>query len=528
MRRPAVAFLASVMLVVSPAAGASASASGSSHTAVLSGQPDYNGDGFADLAVGIPYETVSGKRLAGAVNVVYGTARGLSATGTQLWHQDSPGVRGAVGEGDSFGYSLAPADFNGDGFSDLAIGVRDEAVGGQILAGAINVVYGSSTGLTATGNQLWHRDTPGVLGRARIAEEFSYSVTVGDFNGDGYADLVAGTPWSSPEGVSYAGDLNVLYGSPNGLTSTGNERWTQNSAGVRDVVEEDDGFASSLVAGDFDGDGFWDLAVGVGHESLGTTEHAGAVNLLYGSRSGLSAAHDQLWTQNSLGIVGVAEHEDAFGWFGTAAGDFNGDGIADLAVGVPDETVSGNPYAGSLNVLYGSPSGITAAGNQVLNQDTAEVESEASLGDRFAYDLAAGDFDGDGSADLAVGVLGESTTSYSEGAVNVLYGGPSGLSASRDQFWNQDSPGIADQPEDGDYFGHTLAAANWGNGLRADLAVAAPYETIVGDAGYEGAVHVLYGAAGGLKSTGSQFWHQGVPAIPDELEGNDFYGFALS
>jgi disulfide bond formation protein DsbB len=525
--------LAFVVLVValfsSAAEGPSASASGSRNAPLVGPRADYNGDGFADLAVGIPSETVSGKSLAGAVNVIYGTARGLSASGTQLWHQDRSGIRNSVNEGDYFGYSLAPADFNGDGFSDLAIGVRDENVGDRILAGAINVLYGSSSGLTAAGNQFWHRDSPGVLGRAGIAEEFSYSMTAGDFNGDGYADLVAGTPWSHPGGAVYAGDANVFYGSASGLTSAGSQRWTQNSSGVQDMIEEGDGFASSLVAGDFDGDGLSDLAVGVGHESLGPIEHAGAVNLLYGSRSGLSAARDQLWHQDRPGVLGQAQHEDAFGWFGMAAGDFNGDAVADLAVGLPDETVGGDSYAGSMNVLYGSGSGLTAAGNQVWNQDSSGVGSESSVGDRFAYDLAAGDFDRDRYADVAIGALGESVTYNSEGAVNVLYGGASGLSASRDQFWSQNSPGIVDEPEDGDYFGHTLAVGNWGNGPQADLAIAAPYETIVGDDGYEGAVHVLYGSlAGGLSSTGSQFWHQGVSGIPDDLEGNDFYGFELS
>ena len=135
MRRFAFAFLASLALVASPITSA-APGSPRSGEAPLSGpQADYNGDGFADLAVGIPYETVSGKSTAGAVNVLYGTAGGLTVTGTQLWHQDSPGVRNQVSTGDYFGDPIAPADFNGDGFSDLAIGVPDETVRGKIDPG---------------------------------------------------------------------------------------------------------------------------------------------------------------------------------------------------------------------------------------------------------------------------------------------------------------------------------------------------------------------------------------------------------
>jgi hypothetical protein len=188
---------------------------------------DYNGDGFQDLAVGIPYESVGGKDLGGAVNVLYGTSTGPSTEGTQLWHQDSPGILGEVQTGDYFGTVLAPADFDGDGFSDLAITVRDEDVGQQILAGAVAVLYGSTEGLTATGNQLWTRDSPGVLGHASIAEEFGSSLAAGDFDGDGYADLSAGTPWTHVNGELYAGDLNVLYGSADGLSAEGDQFWTQ-------------------------------------------------------------------------------------------------------------------------------------------------------------------------------------------------------------------------------------------------------------------------------------------------------------
>lgn len=522
--------LAFFLILLPSVAGASDGPSGSTGDAPLSGSSaDYNGDGFADLAVGTPFETVSGEVLAGAVNVLYGTANGLSAERSQLWHQDRSGILDQVEEGDIFGHSLAPADYNGDGYTDLAIGARGEDAGGKILAGAVNVLYGSASGLSAAGNQFWHRDSPGILGEASIREEFAFSMTAGDFNGDGFADLAAGTPLSQVGSHSYAGNASVLYGSPQGLSANRNQLWTQDVPEVEEEVEHDDGFASFLVAGDFDGDGRSDLAVGVGHESVGHLEHAGAVNLLYGSSKGLSAARDQLWHQDSPGIEGEAEHEDAFGWFGMTAGDFNGDGIEDLAVGVPEEQVRFELHAGSMNVLYGSKAGLSADGNQLWNQASAGVESEPRLLDRFGYDLASGDFNGDGYFDVAVGVLGERVSVNSAGAVNVLYGGPSGLSAAGNQFWNQDSPGIADYPEDGDYFSWTVAAADWGAGSQTDLAIATPYEGIVGDDGFEGAVHVLYGSPGsGLSSSGSQFWHQGVPGIKGDLEFNDFFGLELS
>jgi hypothetical protein len=90
---------------------------------LLAGHGDFNGDGFDDLAVGAPLENVSGINAAGAVSIIYGSRRGLSASGNQFWHENVSGVDGAAANDDRFGIALAAGDFNGDGFDDLAIGV---------------------------------------------------------------------------------------------------------------------------------------------------------------------------------------------------------------------------------------------------------------------------------------------------------------------------------------------------------------------------------------------------------------------
>ena len=89
------------------------------HSSVIWAQPikgDFNGDGFNDLAVGVPGEDVEGISNAGAVNVIYGSRPGLTGAGDQIWHQNQPGVNFGSEEGDSFGTSLASGDFDGDGF----------------------------------------------------------------------------------------------------------------------------------------------------------------------------------------------------------------------------------------------------------------------------------------------------------------------------------------------------------------------------------------------------------------------------
>src|SRR5919198_518120 len=104
---------------------------------------DFNGDGFADLAVGVPGEDLAGNTFAGAVNVLYGSSTGLTATGNQFWTQDSTGVAGSAETRDDFGFSLAAANFGKSSQADLAVGVPGEDLAGNTFAGAVNVLYGS-------------------------------------------------------------------------------------------------------------------------------------------------------------------------------------------------------------------------------------------------------------------------------------------------------------------------------------------------------------------------------------------------
>src|SRR5688572_15693243 len=107
-------------------------------------------------------------------------------------------------------------------------------------------------------------------------------------------------------------------------------------------AEVDDHFGSSVARGDFNGDGYHDLAVGVHVEDIddpfSTIREAGAVEVIYGTARGLDWPNRQFWNQDSADVEDMAEQEDMFGW-SLAAGDFNGDGYDDLAIGVPWEAV---------------------------------------------------------------------------------------------------------------------------------------------------------------------------------------------
>jgi hypothetical protein len=439
---------------------------------------DFNADGFSDLAVSAPSEDLSGFlggtiSDAGAINVLYGTPTGLTANGNQFFTQDTQFVLEGSETGDNFGMVLAAANFGGSGHDDLAIGVPRETLGSEGQAGVVHVLFGSITGITANGAQLWDEDSPGLLtDGVEGGDNFGGSLAAANLGKSALSDLAIGIPhedMESPSAIQDIGAVLILYGSTKGPAAAGNQVWTQNSAGVADAAEKGDGFGFSLAAGNFGKSGFADLAIGATAETLGTAEFAGAVNVLYGSTNGLSANGDQFWSQNSPGILdqaeGAADPDDAsdvFSW-SLAAGDFGKGLQSDLAVGVQGENLGGKHDVGAVNVLYGSATGLVAKGNQFWTQDSpgvldvAEPQGSGSTGDLFGEAVLAADFGKSGRDDLAIGVPSEDIGTITEaGAVNVLYGSTTGLTATADQFWHQDSSGIKDVAEEDDVFGLTL------------------------------------------------------------------------
>ena len=240
---------------------------------------------------------------SGVVHILYGTCTslGLSATDNQIWSQDSPGILGDSIDANNFGRILATGDFNNDSFDDIAIGVPEEDMGVLFWIGAVNILYGTAAGLSATDNQLWNQDSPGISGGIERGDVFGASLAVGDFSRNGYDDLAIGVPGEDLGVDINEGAVHIFPGSAAGLSATGNQLWHQDSPGMLGALEGGDMFGEVLAAGDFDNNGFADLAVGIPEEDIGGIADAGAVQIIFGGlmifSDGFESGNTSDWTE---------------------------------------------------------------------------------------------------------------------------------------------------------------------------------------------------------------------------------------
>lgn len=366
---------------------------------------------------------------------------------------------------------------------------------------------------------------------------FANALATGDFDGDGVVDLAIGVAGEdrtvvSLQGIfSYqdAGLVHVQFGAPVvGLEPGQGQVLRQHGkATPTAALASGNEFGAALASGDFDGDGYDDLAIGIPGQTISNRISAGAVQVMPGGPAGLIEKSSKIFSQDTLGVPDVSEAGDRFGSV-LATGDVNGDGYDDLVVGVPDEdreNVKGAQDAGVLIVLYGSSAGLTADGASLHVQGFGLADAPEG-NDRFGASLALADFDLDGMDDVAVGVPGERIVNSCDGAVHVLRGNAQGLVDTGSQFWHQDVAGIEGVCESGDQFGHALAAADLDGDGRPDLVIGVPYERVLGVSG--GAVAVFFGAPGGLAAADNLLVHEGAPPLFDETESGDRFGWALA
>lgn len=402
-------------------------------TSPVSVRQDFNGDGYEDLAVAAPYATVSGKARAGYVAVLYGSAGGLNPSVRKVYSQATAGVPGVPEGGDRFGYSLAAADLDGDGYTDLVVEAKREfwQRDGIDREGNRTVLWGGRSGLgsgtvlppvgdgryqgdvTVTGD--FNGDGRQDLAQKSRAEFGPFTrdgrpasvqedaelvgagltmadVTTGDVDGDGITDLVTRSVGGRDEQDEYIFRLHYVRGGADGLAAP----VTLKDAQGRFV----DPLDSTVELGDLNRDGRADLVLGRNSLTVfnGTADGPGTTTA------------PRVIDQDTPGVPGTQESEDSLGR-ALAIGDVNGDGYGDVLAGLPGENLASMGFlgnsVGSVVVVPGGPDGPTGAGARGFHQNSADVPGTAEKGDRFGGTVHLVDGNGDGRAEPIVAAYPE-------------------------------------------------------------------------------------------------------------------------
>jgi hypothetical protein len=361
--------------------------------------------------------------------------------------------------GDRLGTSFAFGDFNGDGRVDVAVSAIGAGLLGQ-RSGVVLVFSNTSMGLVPSTAL-----DQGMLSPNSAGDAFGFAMASGDFNGDGMADLAVGTPGETVDGQPEAGGVFLYQGSQIGLLPV---RLISQAVGRLARNEPGDRFGSALAVGDFNGDNLADLAVGApGKIAVRGANGSGAVFIFNGRAQNFNAMWNLVQADKRIDQESTdldeSEAGDRFGASLTAI-DFDGDGRQDLAVGAPGDAAEMAPRGSGAVYLFRSN------GNRMQAQALLDQEFEGTLsemneaGDALGSALAAGDFDGDGRMDLAVGVPGENT---GMGQVLVYSGGENGMQLSLKRDGNGGA--VANSR-----LGSAMAAGDFNGDGRSDLSVGAP------------------------------------------------------
>jgi Ca2+-binding RTX toxin-like protein len=369
----------------------------------VAGIGDINNDGFDDLIVGAPWD---GTGTRGAAQVIFGKGTAFAANVDPSTFNGTAGFRvNGEASNDQAGVSVAGAgDVNGDGYDDFIIGSYAGPNGPA--SGASYLVFGTGAPFAGDFNLSTLNGANGFqLNGAEQADSAWVVGGGGDFNGDGYDDLIVGAYTSDAGTPNFrTGATYVVFGKAGGFTANLELAALNGADGFRIVGEE--GLSNSgwnvANAGDINGDGYDEVILGAPYSAGGV----GAAYVVFG-HAGASPADvpvTGLDGSNGFKIVGASAGDYA-GFSVSGAGDVNGDGLADLIVGAPQTNGFSGYGLGRAYVIFGKTQGFSATIDLgALNGiDGFEIRGETAGSGLGTSVSSAGDINNDGFDDLLIG-----------------------------------------------------------------------------------------------------------------------------
>ena len=479
----------------------------------VAGIGDLDGDGIGDVAAGAEGDDGTGGASAnrGAVHVLLMNRDGTAKRASEI-SSSTPGGP-SLEDGDAFGSSAAAlGDIDADGTPDIAAGAPGDDAGGS-GRGAVHVLLMNPDGTAKRASEI-SSSTPGGPSLSDGDAFGSSAAGIGDLDGDGIRDVAAGAPRAGSAGDVHVVRMDAI--APRGSGAADAVEKAANSTSTRLRVPAGDRFGwAAANAGDINGDGFAEIAVGSPHNDTGG-ENRGELTLLFTKLNGTLRQIAQI-NSSTAGGPQLANW-DAFGSAAAGVGDLDGDGVPDVAAGARDDDAGGTDR-GAVHVLLMNRDGTVKRASEI-NSSTANGPS-LSDGDEFGSSLAGvGDLDGDGVPDVAAGAPEDNDGHNNRGAVHVMFMNRDGTVKRTAEINNSTANGPA--LIDNDNFGSSLAGVGDldGDGVP-DVAAGAPEYGVTGNEN-RGTLYVLFMNRDGTVKRTAEI--DSSTANGPSLSNGDFFG----